>query len=197
AMAAVGATLGSYRSGIQIAYAAIKLPLVLLGTAALSAPALSAIGAALGRRSRLAVDLVLVTTALAFGALLLAACTPVILLFDALGMPYHNMILAIVAMFSIAGIASLRVVIGALAPQASAGWRTAVAGFCVVFALVGGQLSWALRPYLVRPRADDVVFLHPINAREGSLFDAILTAAASARGEFHRDHAPLPGERTW
>ena len=49
-MAIVGAALGSYRGGVQIAYAAIKLPLVLLGTAALSAPALTAIGAALGRR---------------------------------------------------------------------------------------------------------------------------------------------------
>jgi hypothetical protein len=80
AMAIVGAALGSYRGGVQIAYAAIKLPIVLLGTAALSAPALSAIGAALGRPSRLAADLALVMAALAFGALLLAACTPLILL---------------------------------------------------------------------------------------------------------------------
>ena len=52
AMAIVGAALGSYRGGVQIGFAAIKLPLVLLGTAALSAPALTAIGAALGRRAR-------------------------------------------------------------------------------------------------------------------------------------------------
>ena len=52
AMAIVGAALGSYRGGVQIGYAAIKLPLVLLGTAALSAPALTAIGASLGRRAR-------------------------------------------------------------------------------------------------------------------------------------------------
>jgi len=39
-MAIVGAALGSYRGGVQIAYAAVKLPIVLLGTAALSAPAL-------------------------------------------------------------------------------------------------------------------------------------------------------------
>ena len=39
-MLIVGAALGSYRGHVQILYAAIKLPLVLLGTAALSAPAL-------------------------------------------------------------------------------------------------------------------------------------------------------------
>ncbi|HEU0032738.1 MAG TPA: hypothetical protein VFQ53_19035, partial [Kofleriaceae bacterium] len=66
AMAIVGAALGSYRGGIQIAYAAIKLPLVLLGTAALSAPVLTAIGSALGRRVRFAQDLALVLSALAF-----------------------------------------------------------------------------------------------------------------------------------
>jgi hypothetical protein len=43
---------------IQIAYAAIKLPSV-DRTAALSAPVLTAVGAALGRKPRLAVDLVL------------------------------------------------------------------------------------------------------------------------------------------
>ncbi len=38
-MVIVGAALGSYRGGVQIAYAAVKLPLVLLGTAALSVDA--------------------------------------------------------------------------------------------------------------------------------------------------------------
>jgi hypothetical protein len=197
AMAIVGAALGSYRGGVQIGYAAVKLPLVLLGTAALSAPALSAIGAALGRRPRVAVDLALVMTALAYGALLLVATTPLILLARSMDLDYHRAILCVVVLFATAGIASLRVIVRALAVESAVGWRASVFGLCVVFGLVGGQLAWALRPYLVRPRADDVVFVHPVNAREGSLFDAILTAAASARGEYRRDHAPLPGERSW
>jgi hypothetical protein len=190
-MAIVGAALGSYRGGVQIAYAAIKLPIVLLGTAALSAPALSAIGAALGRRSRLSADLALVMASLAFGALLLAACTPLIMVGRALELDYHRMILATVGVFTIAGIAALRMVCRGVALEAAPGWRTAVAGLCLVFSLVGGQLSWALRPYLVRPRTPDVPLIRDV---EGSLFDAVTTAFRSARGIYDRDAAPL-GER--
>ncbi len=188
AMAIVGAALGSYRGGIQIAYAAIKLPIVLLGTAALSAPALSAIGAALGRPSRLAADLALVMAALAFGALLLAACTPLILLARAIDLDYHRTILATVAMFALAGGAALHLICRGVALEAAAGWRTAVAGMCVVFSLVGGQLAWALRPYLVRPRAPEPMFVREV---EGSLLDAITGATRSARGIYDRSEAPL------
>lgn len=191
AMTIVGAALGLHRGGVQIGYAAIKLPLVLLGTAALSAPALTAIGAALGRRARLAEDLALVVTALAFGALLLASCAPLILAAEAFEVPYHKLILVVVALFACAGLASLRVVVGALAKERAPGAAAAIAGLCVVFALVGGQLAWALRPYLVRPRTPEVPFLRPV---EDSLVDAVLGAARSAQGDYRRDAAPLPGE---
>lgn len=187
-MAIVGAALGSYRGGVQIAYAAIKLPIVILGTAALSAPALSAIGAALGRRSRLSADLALVMAALAFGSLLLVACTPLVMVGRAVDLDYHRMILAVVAMFAIAGGGALRMICRGVALEAAPGWRTAVAGMCVVFSLVGGQLSWALRPYLVRPRTPEVPFVRTV---EGSLFDSVAGAMRSARGIYDRDAAPL------
>jgi len=191
-MAIAGAALGSYRGGAQIAFAAIKLPIVMLGTAALSAPALWAIGAALGRASRLAADLALVMASLAFGALLLVACTPLVMLGRSINLPYHDMILVMVAMFAIAGIAALRMIIGGVAQEAASGWRTAVAGLCVVFSLVGGQLSWALRPYLVRPRTPEVPFVRDV---EGSLYDSIAGDVQSARGIYTRDRAPLGGAR--
>jgi len=196
-MIVVGAALGSYRGGVQIAYAAIKLPMVLIGTAVLSAPALTAIGTALGRPSRLVTDFALVLAALAFGALLLVSCTPLILVGRALAVPYHRFILAVVAMFAIAGLASLRMIVRGSGPSWSgadsprpAGTIAAVGGLCLVFALVCGQLAWALRPYLVRPRAD-VEFLRPV---EGSLVDSIAQALDSARGIYRRERAPLPAE---
>jgi len=188
-MAIVGAALGTYRGGVQIAYAAVKLPLVLLGTAALSAPALTAIGVALGRKPRFAADLALVLSALAFGALLLAACTPLILLGRSIDLDYHRMILCTVAMFGIAGIAALRMIASGLAGEDALGWRAAFAGLCIVFTLVGGQLSWALRPYLVRPRAPEAPFVREV---EGSLFDAVTQALDSARGIYTREAAPVP-----
>lgn len=188
-MAIVGAAIGSYRGGVQIAYAAVKLPLVMLGTAALSAPALTALGAALGRRVRLAADLALVIAALAFGALLLAACTPLILLGRSMSLGYHDMVLGLVAMFAVAGIASLRMIVRALSRESGPGRGSAIVGLCVVFALVGGQLSWALRPYLVRPRAPEAPFVREVG---DTLFDAIAGSLRSARGIYTRDEAPLP-----
>jgi len=178
-MAIVGAALGTYRGGVQIAYAAIKLPLVLLGTAALSAPALTAVGVALGRRARFAHDLALVLSSLAFGALLMAACTPLILLGRSIDLDYHRMILATVGMFGVSGIAALRMIAVGLGGENAVGWRAAFASMCLVFILVGSQLGWSLRPYLVRPRAQNVVFVREV---EGSLYDALLEAFDSARG---------------
>jgi hypothetical protein len=199
-MAIVGAALGSYRGGIQIAYAAIKLPIVLLGTAALTAPVLTAIGQAMGRRSKLTHDLALVMSALAFGSLLLVASTPLLLLGRALELSYHQMILMTVALFAVGGLAALLMIIHALSLEhlreattvASPGWKPAVFGLCVVFILVGGQLSWSLRPYLLRPRTTEVPF---VRDKEGSLFDAITGAFQSARGVYTRESAPVPEER--
>ncbi|MDQ3338697.1 MAG: hypothetical protein M4D80_26325 [Myxococcota bacterium] len=195
-MVIVGAALGSYRGGVQIAYAAVKLPLVLLGTAALSAPTLTAIGRAVGRRSNLVQDLALVMSALAFGALMLVAGTPLILLGRAIDLTYHQMILMTVSMFGVAGVAALHMIIRAVSIEnlrdGTRGWRTAVFGLVIVFVTIGGQLSWALRPYLVRPRTPEVPFVRAI---EGSLFDAITGAFQSARGVYSRDEAPLPEQR--
>ncbi len=180
AMTIVGAALGSYHGGAQIAYASLKLPLVLIGTAVLSAPALSAIGTALGRPPRLAADLALVVTALAFGALLLAACTPLVMLGRAIDLGYHKMILLVVAMFATAGTASLAMIVRALAAETGRGRIAAVIGLCAVFAFVGGQLSWSLRPYLGHPASKQAPFVHPI---EGGLVDAVFgTWDSASRG---------------
>lgn len=190
AMAIVGASLGSYRGDEQIAYAAVKLPLVLLGTAALSAPALWALGAALGRRSRLASDLALVMTGLAFGALVLAACTPLILLGRAIDLAYHRMILVVVIAFVVAGVAALRMIASSVLAEGSRGSAVAILGLCVVFSLVGAQLAWALRPYLVRPQTRDVPFVRDV---EGSIYDALPELIRSAQGKYRRN-APVPQE---
>ncbi len=182
--AIVGAALGSYRGGAQIAFAAIKLPIVLrFGTAAVvSAPVLTAVGTALGRPPRLVHDLLVVITALAFGALVLVAGTPLLLLARAADVNYHATILLVVAVFSIAGLACLRVVAGGFPADGAPGRGAAVLALCAVFAVVGGQLAWALRAghtwSAPRVRNDDVTFVHPL---EGSLIDAVVDTARSTR----------------
>lgn len=191
ATALVGAAVGSYRGGVQIAYAAIKLPLVLLLTAALCAPTLTALNVAVGRPASLARDLARLLAAVAFGALVLLAEAPLLLLARAIELDYHRTTLLLVAVVGVAGLASVTVLAGALRRGGPAAASTVLGTLAVVFALVGGQLAWTLRPYLVRPRAPEAPFVRSL---EGSLFDAVLDTARSARGEFRRDAAPLPGE---
>ena len=165
------------RRHVQIAYAAIKLPLVMLGTAAaFSAPALTAVSNALGCPAKLAQDLALVVTGLAFGALLLVACTPLVMLGHALHLGYHKVILMVVVIFSIGGVS--RPCEASWPTPCAASTRSArprASSRCARCSCSSADnCRGALRPYLVRPAATaEVVFVHPI---EGSLIDAVLTS---------------------
>ena len=191
ATALVGASLGSYRGGVQVAYAAIKVPLVLLLTAALCAPTLTALNLALGRPASLPRDLARFLAALGFGALVLLAEAPLLLLARSIELDYHETTLLVVGCFAVAGAASAAMLASALRRTAAAHATSVLTTMLIVFALVGGQLAWTLRPYLVRPRTPEVPFVRDL---EGSLADAVLETLRSARGDYYREAAPLPGE---
>ena len=54
------------------------------------------------------------------------------------------------------------------------------------FALVGTQMSWTLRPYLVRPQTVDVPV---VRALEGSFLESVTESVFSAAGVFRRPGA--------
>lgn len=185
--AVFGAAIGVYRGGVQIGYAAIKLPLVLVLTAALATPALAAFNLALDRPARLARDLALALAALGLGALALAALAPVILVARAVDASYHQTALLVVGCCGIAGLAALAMLVRGLRFQTPTGAMTAAALLCAVTIVVGAQLAWTLRPYLVRPRTEDVPFVRDI---EGSLTNSIYHTYRSVRGEYDEAVAP-------
>ena len=53
--------------------------------------------------------------------------------------------------------------------------------FVLVYAIVGAQSAWLLRPFVVRPRTEHVPFVRAI---EGDLLDAVRTSARSASGDY-------------
>ncbi len=184
-----GAAMGSFRGGVQIVYAAVKLPLALLATAALCAPALTALGRALGRPASLTRDLALVVTALATGALLLVALVPVLLVARAVELDYHGSILLTVGCSALGGLIAVAVLAVGVRSGSPRDAGVLVALFALLFVVVGAQMAWTLRPWLLRPRTAEVPF---VRAVEGSLYDAVLGSARSARGIYTRDGAPLP-----
>lgn len=174
-----GAVVGAHRGGVQIAFAAIKVPLLLVSTLVLSVPAFLGIGRAfdvdLAPRGVIALTL----GACARFALVLAGLAPLVWLLEG-WLSYHGVALAITGACAVAGLAASALLLRGLADRGSLG---VLAGVCMVavYALVGAQASWMLRPFLVRPRTIQVPFLRPT---EGDLFGSVRGTARSVTGDF-------------
>ena len=169
---AFGAAVGSWRGGRQIAFAALKMPIGILGTLALAAPVFYVVAAIFGRPWPLRTVLSLVLSAGArFGLVLLATTPPLWLTID-FGAPYHAIKLAATLAYGLAGLAGREVLVRGLAD--GAGKRATIGLFAAVFLLIGAQNAWVLRPYLGTPesRTADVELF--TRAREGGLVVQLL-----------------------
>ncbi len=180
-----GAALGCFRGGLQILYAGIKLALVLLLTSAACAPALTLVGSALGRRSSFRRDLSLVLCALARTSLALAALTPLVLLGVELGVDYHRMLLLVVGCCALSGLVGLVHFGRGLRFLDERAVRSTGLVLIGLFALVGMQMSWTLRPFLVRPRTEQPPIVRQV---EGSFVDAVARSSRSAAGIYEEQY---------
>jgi hypothetical protein len=142
-----GGVLGSYRGELQVAYAALKMPLVLLGALVVTAPALWALGAASGRAWTLRCVGALVVVAAGRAALVLVALAPLLWLAIDLGTGYHFSSFLAAGTFALAGLVALAALVRGL------GRSGVLVGICaaVVFLSALAQTGWALRPWLGRP----------------------------------------------
>jgi hypothetical protein len=176
---ALGAVLGSFRGGPQIALAAVKLPIVMLATLVLAAPAFYALANAMGRAWSFRTVVALALAATGRAGLALAALTPPLWLAMDLGLGYHASALAAVAVVALGGLLGVALVLHAFGGTVLGLASSAACG--VVFLAVLAQTSWIARPYLLRPRAEAIVWVRSL---EGTFLDAIVTSARSARGDY-------------
>jgi hypothetical protein len=160
-----GAVVGSWHGGPQIAFAAFKMPTVMLATLILCAPAFYAVAAVFGRpwRFRAVVSLALVAGA-RFSLVLLAAA-PALWLTINVGAPYHVIKLVAALAYALAGLAALTLLLRGLGDGQGKGLTIAL--FVGIFLMVGGQTAWILRPYLGTPGRTDIVLF--TRDREGGL----------------------------
>lgn len=177
---AFGAAVGSWRGGRQIAFAALKMPIGILGTLALAAPVFYVVAAIFGRPWPLRTVLSLVLSAgTRFGLVLLATTPPLWLTID-FGAPYHAIKLAATIAYGLAGLAGLEVLVRGLAN--GPGKRMTIGLFAAVFLLIGAQNAWVLRPYLGSPEqqtADVELFTRE---REGGLVVQLVKSVKSLQG---------------
>lgn len=186
-----GGAMGAFRPGWQMLSSGVKLPLVLLLTAGLCAPALTALLKAYGHETNLQKDLVLVLTTLGLTSLVLAALAPVLLLVVFLGAAYHEVIMMVVSICAIGGLVGFAFFSKGLRQRSGPGVRTAIMVALTLFMMVAAQMTWTMRPFVARPRADFAW----IRSQEGTFMKSVMTSADSARGVYHRSEAPLPTEK--
>jgi hypothetical protein len=166
--------------------------MVLLLTAAICAPTLTAFNAALDRPWSLRRDLGLVLASLGLGSTALVALAPVLLLAVCFQASYHEIIMLTVGCGAVAGGLALALLVQGMRSTERRGFASPAVALCIVFALVGSQMAWTLRPYVVRPRTPDIPFVRSV---EGSFLGSVGASFDSARGIYYRDAAPSPKGR--
>jgi hypothetical protein len=186
-----GAAVGMFRGGIQTLYCATKVPLVLIVTLAVSAPAFLAIARATRTEISARGLIVLTLGASARFGLVLAGLAPVLWLCEGV-VGYHRMILATVVACAVAGCMAGGLLFRGLSRAKGHGALAGI-GIVTVFALVGGHSSWMLRPFVVRPRTEHVPFLRPV---ESDLASSVGKSTRSAAGLYDTLADELPRSRS-
>jgi hypothetical protein len=172
--AVFGAVVGSWRGGWQIAFAALKLPLVSIGTLAICAPAFYVLAQVFGRPWPLRAVVSIMLAAGARLSLVLLASTPVLWLLVDLGASYPLVKLLAALVYGLAGLAALTLLVRGLGRER--GRAAIVSLFVCVFLLTGGQVAWVLRPYIgMRDRSEKVALF--TREREGGLVYQLFVAA--------------------
>ncbi len=156
--AVTGAAVGAFHGGWQVPFAAIKLPFVFIVPTLVIVPAARALAALYGvtlDAPRAVVGALVVTARVAVFSLALA---PVLVTASDLAF-YRQMALLVVACLALAGLTGLGA-LGAMVPVVTEPWRRRLVllGVACLFATVGGQTGWMLRPFVLH-RGLPVAFL--------------------------------------
>ena len=174
-----GIVVGTYRGGIQLAFAGAKLPLLWLLPLVVALPAMRA----LYRVGGIAVSYAQVGLATAVGVaratVLLAVASPALWLMYSVHVDYHVAVLALAGSLVAAGLLGA-ITIGAVLPGRGPAKTLVHACAVIAMGVVFAQSGWVLRPFIARPRAD-VAFMRPV---ESNVFDSVAASWRSARGRY-------------
>ena len=156
-LALYGAVMGSTNSLWQVLGSAFKLPLLFLATLLVCAPALYFFNLIFGSNQSLSQNITLMLTAIAATAVVLLSSAPIVLFFLLTSSNYQFFKLLNVGVFSIAGIIGVLFLaqgmraVSASGSGGSSALSTVVRLWIVVYAFVGSQAAWTLRPFMGAP----------------------------------------------
>ncbi len=153
--AAYGAVLGSFRGiadgrALQIVYAAIKVPMLLLATSAVAMPSFFVLNSLFGLRSDFGAAVRALVSAQAALAIVLAALAPLTAVWYLSCDDYTLAILFNAMMFAVASFAAQGLLRAAYRPliRHNPKHRGMLWTWLVIYMFVGIQMGWMLRPFV-------------------------------------------------
>ena len=172
---AVMGTFGGARGerALQLLYSGLKVPLLLLVTFALSLPSFFVLNTLLGVRGDFAQSLRALVATQAVLTIVLASLAPFTALWYASSDAYRPAILFNAAMFGVASVAAQGLLRRWYAPLVArnARHRALLRVWLVIYAFVGVQMAWVLRPFVGDPNSPTRFF------REGAWGNAYVEVA--------------------
>ncbi|MFN6515821.1 MAG: actin-binding WH2 domain-containing protein [Nostoc sp. CreGUA01] len=183
-LAIYGGIIGAYHSWMQALSSAIKLPALYLITLLICIPTLYFANVIFGSKRTFAQHLALVLTAVSVTSVLLFSFAPITLFFLLTTNNYQFLILLNVFIFALTGfigISSLYQATSLVLEQdnESSKTRQKILQFWLfLYAFVGSQLGWTLRPFFGTP---DSVF-QLFREREGNFYLSVIQAISYLLG---------------
>jgi hypothetical protein len=194
-----GLVAGAYSGPAQAVAAAIKLPFLFFATFAVCVPAFFVLQVLMGSRLRL-LQVVLVVAALALTSVLLAAFVPITAFFLVSGANYYFQHLLNIGLAAVAGLFGMYALHDGLAvvcERRGVYPRRALSimrVWAVLFAFVGVQLAWNLRPFL----GDRSQPFRLLGKYQGNFYTAVIYAVRQLGAEEEAPPAPPASpDTTW
>ncbi|KYC35099.1 actin-binding WH2 domain-containing protein [Scytonema hofmannii PCC 7110] len=183
-LAIYGGIIGAYHSWMQALSSAIKLPALYLITLLICLPTLFFSNIIFGSKRTFSQHFALVLTAVSVTSVLLFSFAPITLFFLITTNNYQFLILLNVIIFALTGfigISSLYQATSVVLEQDGEGSTTRkkiIRSWLFLYAFVGSQLGWTLRPFFGTPDSTFQLF----REREGNFYLSILQSVSYLLG---------------
>jgi len=159
-----GAVMGSSSSLWQALSSAVKLPILFLATLVVCVPSLYFFGLLFGSNQSLGQNFAVIMTAITVTSVLLLSCAPITLFFLLTTSQYQFFKLLNVAIFSLSGFLGIVFLFQGMTIVSSPEKEGAITRNWVlifwmfVYAFVGSQMAWTIRPFIGAPEAPFELF---------------------------------------
>lgn len=164
-LAIYGAVMGSTQGTVwQVLSSAFKLPLLFLATLVVCSPTLYFFNLVFGSSQSLTQNFALILTAITVTAVLLLGFGPIVMFFLLTSSHYQFFKLLNVGVFAAAGIVGvaflshgMRIVSGS-GQEGARARRNVLRLWILIYAFVGTQMAWTLRPFIGAPEMQFELF---------------------------------------